>query len=89
MKIALHSGDPGSDAGAFNTHEIPSVCIAWDYFTLGNHPYYHTSNDTVENVNINILDKATRLLTSAIYFITNKISRKNVRDINGTFSAVA
>ncbi|MFA6990119.1 MAG: M20/M25/M40 family metallo-hydrolase, partial [Candidatus Gastranaerophilaceae bacterium] len=68
-----HQIDPGSDAQKFNSNGIPAVCVAWDFYLNGNHPYYHTAQDTSEKINKNVFKEAVRILTAASYLLANKL----------------
>ena len=78
-KTQVHLGaDPDSDALKFNAKGIPSVCVAWDYTLEGNHPYYHTSQDTADKINKNVFKEAVRLITASSYLLAHKLSNKTI-----------
>jgi len=71
-KTQVHHSAPGSDAETFNLHKIPAVCVAWDYYLQGNHPFYHTAEDIPEKINKNVFAKATQLLAAASHLLANR-----------------
>lgn len=62
LKLRLHRGDPGSDATMFNLEKMPVVCAAWDFLSKANNKFFHTSADTVDKINPEILKKATEAI---------------------------
>lgn len=63
----LQHNSSGSDHQAFSFRNIP---VLW--FFTGLHPYYHTPEDEIENIN---LDKLTEI-TKAIYLITTHLANQ-------------
>ena len=52
--------------------------MAWDYTLEGNHPYYHTSQDTADKINKNVFKEAVRLITASSYLLAHKLSNKTI-----------
>jgi len=85
IETRIHNGGPLCDAVVFNNGKLPSVCVAWDFLfmkkpkanpnapdILKTHPFYHTAADTAENVNMNVFEKAAKLISAATYVLVNK-----------------
>lgn len=73
----IRKSTPGQDAKEFNSNGIPAVCTAWDFKQKTNHPTYHSAQDTPENINKKVYNKATKIIAAASYLSANQSSNSD------------
>lgn len=75
IRTNIQQGSPSCDAVAFDIKKIPAVTTSWDYSTPSSHPFYHTTADTPEKVNMTAFEKAVKTISAACYVLANKVNR--------------
>ncbi len=71
IKIRTHKNNLKSDDEVFMNRNIPSVGLVWDFFSKKNHKYCHSPNDTAENINHDVFEKAAKTVSAICYNIAN------------------
>lgn len=72
FKTKVHLQDPGSDAKVFARANIPTTCVAFDFYSKQTHKFYHSSEDTPDKINIEAYQQVSKFISGISYTLANQ-----------------